>query len=221
MGSDMTWQCVGQDSFTVTLTLYRDCNGVNMGGANITFKCKTTGQTLTNKSIGRPAPTDITPTCDESCTRCDSRTCSFQYGIQRFVFQTGIVVLNNAGSCCEILMSFQSCCRNGVITTGMAHQSFYCDAMLNRCVTPCDNSPTFSNVPIAIICVGQDFVFNHGVTDLDVDSSGGLTDSLTYLWTDPLGNNAAPLTYSPPYNKNRAILQMLISLHLGTISSDV
>jgi hypothetical protein len=84
MGSDMTWDCIGQDSFMITLTLYRDCNGIPMDNiARVTVKCVTTSQTLQTMSIPKPPPVDITPTCDNSCTRCESRGCSFPYGIEK------------------------------------------------------------------------------------------------------------------------------------------
>jgi PKD repeat protein len=87
----------------------------------------------------------------------------------------------------------------------MQNNSFYCDAILNRCVTPCDNSPTFTNPPVAIICVGQNFVFNHGGLDMDLNTSGGLLDSLSYSWTIPMGYNGSALTYSSPYAVNKSI----------------
>jgi len=204
IGSDLTWKCIGQDSFLVSLTIYRDCNGIPMHPIAIVAKCASTGATITTLNISKPQGVDITPTCGSSCTRCQTSGCSFPYGIERYVF-TSLLVLSNAGSCCEIVMSFQSCCRNLTITTGIANQSFYCDGRLNRCINPCDNSPTFTNAPVAIICVGQDFIFNHGAIDIDISSTGGLIDSLSYEWTSPLGYGGAVLSYSSPYSYDKPI----------------
>jgi hypothetical protein len=157
MGSDITWTCLGQDSFLIKLVIYRDCNGVNLGSASIPIKCATTGSSITTVSISKPAPVDITPTCGASCTRCQTSGCSFPYGIEQYTYQK-LVVLSNAGSCCKVTFSYSMCCRNYTITTGVSG-NFYIDAQLDRCVTPCDNSPSFTNPPIAIICIGQDFVF--------------------------------------------------------------
>ncbi|MBT6835180.1 MAG: hypothetical protein HOA61_03980, partial [Bacteroidetes bacterium] len=41
-GGEMSWTCVGQDSFLVTLTIYRDCNGVQLASANIPVICANT-----------------------------------------------------------------------------------------------------------------------------------------------------------------------------------
>jgi hypothetical protein len=143
MGSDMSWEYIGQDSFMITLTIYRDCNGVIPGSAGIPIKCNTTNQTLQTLIIARPTPIDITPTCDNSCNRCESGGCSFPYGIEKFSYSK-LLVITNPGSCCKIKLSWSSCCRNTTITTGMASGSFWCEAILDRCLNPEDNSPKFS-----------------------------------------------------------------------------
>ena len=204
MGSDITWTCIGQDSFLIKLVIYRDCNGVQLGNATIPIRCASTGASITQVSIAKPAPVDITPTCGASCTRCQSSGCSFPYGIEQYTF-TKLVVLSSAGSCCQVRMGYSMCCRNSSITTGAANQNFYVEATLDRCVTPCDNSPTFTNPPIAIICIGQDFVFNHGVVDIDVNSNGGLIDSLSYEWTQPLSSSSGQIAYTGQYAYNKPI----------------
>ena len=190
MGSDLTWRCIGKDTFVITLVIYRDCNGVQLSTGVFTARCDATGQTVTSGTPTKPAPTDITPTCGSSCTRCQSTSCSFPYGIEQYVF-TQTLIMKNAGSCCKLRLDWQQNARNMTITTGAAGQNFFIEATLDRCVSPCDNSPRFTNPPIAIICIGQDFIFNHGVIDDDVDSNGGLMDSLYYEWTKPLtGHNS-------------------------------
>jgi hypothetical protein len=70
MGSDLTWTCIGKDSFLIKLVIYRDCNGVPLSAMPLTFKCVTTGATITSTSVSPGAGTDITPVCNTSCTRC-------------------------------------------------------------------------------------------------------------------------------------------------------
>ena len=204
MGSDLTWTCIGKDSFLVKLVIYRDCNGVQLSAAPATFKCSSTGATITSVTMSPGAGTDITPVCNSSCTRCQSLSCSFPYGIQRFIM-TQLVVLSSAGSCCNIEIYWQQSARNSNITTGAANMNFYIEAKMNRCQNPCDNSPSFTNAPIAILCVNQDFTFNHGVQDIDVNSQGGLADSLTYEWTPPLRAANSPCTYVGQYSYDKAI----------------
>ena len=165
MGSDLTWRCVGQDSFLVKLVVYRDCNGISLSTSPINFYCATTGTLITSLNIGVGTPVDITPVCNSSCTRCSNPSCSFPYGIHKYTMQ-GIVKLSTAGSCCSIRISWAQSARNSAITTstGAGSSDLYIEAKMNRCQNPCDNSPTFTNIPIAILCVGQDFTFNHGGT---------------------------------------------------------
>ncbi|MEA3496475.1 MAG: hypothetical protein U9R42_10610, partial [Bacteroidota bacterium] len=205
MGSDLTWTCIGQDSFLVKLTLYRDCNGVQLPNTvSIPIKCKATNQLITTLTIAKPTPTDITPVCNSSCTRCQSSSCSFPYGIEQYTFQK-LAVLSSAGSCCELIMSFQMCCRNSSITTGAANKAFYTFAELNRCLTPCDNSPQFTNPPILVACIGQDFTINHGFFDTDKDSLGRLSDSLVYSWGHPLSDSGSNIPYTGSYTYKKPI----------------
>ena len=204
MGSDLTWRCIGKDSFMITLVIYRDCNGATLGAASIPIRCTATGQSVTSLSIARPTPVDITPTCGSSCTRCQTSGCAFPYGIEQYTYR-GLAVLSNAGSCCKLTLSYTMCCRNSTITTGGADANFYIDAAMDRCATPCDNSPRFTNPPIAIICIGQDFIFNHGVIDDDVDSTGGLIDSLSYEWTQPMTGATGFTNWTGQYTFDKPI----------------
>jgi gliding motility-associated-like protein len=47
--------------------------------------------------------------------------------------------------------------------------------------------------------------FNHGVVDIDVGGSGGLLDSLSYEWTQPLGGASSPLSYSGQYSYQKPV----------------
>ena len=200
----MSWDCIGQDSFLITLNIYRDCNGINISTATISVKCKTTSQNLQTLNIPKPSPIDITPICKNSCTRCESSGCSFPYGIEKYSFQK-LLILSNAGSCCEINLIWTSCCRNNTITTGMATGSIWCEATLNRCLTPCDNGPKFSTPPVAIICEGQDFTYYSGAFDIDSNATSRSIDSFGYEWIYPRGNGGANLSYTSPYDYNKPI----------------
>ena len=204
-GGEITWKCIGQDSFLVSLDIYRDCNGVTLTASPIIFKCATTGIQLASLTIPVGSPVDITPVCPvHSCTRCQSTSCSFPYGIQRYVMQ-GLVVLSSAGTCCDILISCQQGSRGSGITTGAANLNAYFEARLNRCLNPCDNSPSFSNPPITILCIGQDLTYNLGATDIDTSASGDNLDSFSYEWCNPLKDSVNPTPYIGSYTFNKPI----------------
>ncbi|MEX0967944.1 MAG: PKD domain-containing protein [Bacteroidia bacterium] len=195
MGSDITYKCVGNDSFLVTITMYRDCNGCEVPpcqipNLQITSPCgtKSVSTTLT---VGA----DITPVCKSSCTRCTNSSCSFPYGIQVYLFTT---IVHLPDTCCNYTLSWSSCCRNLTITTGLANGSFYVNANLNKCAQPCNSSPRFTNPPLAVLCAGQCFIYNQGVVDDD-------GDSLVYSFAPPLLNNGSAGNYTSPYSYDKPI----------------
>lgn len=205
IASDLTWTCIGKDSFIVKLVLYRDCNGAKFQKSMVlNVEDALTGQKITDLVISLPPSVDITPTCKASCTRCMDSMCSFPYGIEQYSCAK-LLVLDKSVSSCEIRFSYSSCCRSNAITTGPANTKYYTEALLNRCISPCDNSPTFTNPPVAMICRERDFVFCHGIIDNDVDSNGALIDSLSYDFTSPLTAKGTNVAYLAPYSYDKPI----------------
>lgn len=215
IGSDFAWECLGGDSFKIILTFYQDCNGCHVGvrptgctwelcglpRLNITSNCGTKTANFTQVSHE-----DITPVCDEQCTRCTKCDCSFQFGIRKHVLTTVVYLGDHRkNGCCEFTISYRSCCRSVYITTGAANNSFYVEAQLNACQDPCDNSPKFTNAPIAILCLGADFIYNQGATDTDLDSLGGLIDSLVYSYDGPMSGPNNYIGYSGGYDKSKPL----------------
>ena len=198
LGGNISWTCLGNDSFLIKMTIYRDCNGTYLSSSNLNAKCASSGQSIATINMLRPSPLDITPVCGHNCSRCSSSTCSFPFGIEKYVY-TGILFLANAGSCCEILLEHQGSSRSSTTTTGDPNLFFYIDARLNRCISPCNNSPEFFSDPIRIICIGVDFYYNLNYQDFDMDSNGVLLDSLSFEWTPPLVGYNAPFTYTGTY----------------------
>lgn len=230
MGSEIKWECIGKDSFKITVRVYRDCNGVNLSGTPISVRSSCGTRTI---GVGSPALIDdITPVCDEQCTRCNSGSCSFKYGIQAYDL-SGIVSVADwrKNGCCEITISWQQCCRNNAITTGARSQNFYVEGKLNICQDPCDNSPTFTGAPLALICLGRDFIYNQGVQDKDVDpKTGGLLDSLVFSFTDPLTSSTGKTTWSSGYGPNKPLsflgfprtdLPFPRGFHLDSVTGDL
>ncbi|MGZ5302938.1 MAG: hypothetical protein ACXWDO_02375, partial [Bacteroidia bacterium] len=197
MGSDITWKCIGKDSFVVTVTAYRNCKGIDLSATPISYKSACGGA---NVSAGgeMSGGEDITPVCKKSCTQCTSSGCEFNFGIQQYQITT-IIDLSKI-NCCEFTISWEQCCRNADITTGASGQNYYVDAKLNKCTKPCDNSPYFTNPPIAIYCVNQCIVINPGVNDEDVDANGQ-ADSLIYKFVDPMSGAGSAIPYNDGYSK--------------------
>jgi len=167
MGSDLTYRCLGGNSYEITLSFYRDCAGVEADtAALIHFQSSCYGDdTLTIYQIPGTGQ-EISPICRNDTTTCNGGDFT---GIQEYVYQ-GIVTL--PGPCADWRFSFNLCCRNWAITNinNPGNTLMYIYATLNNTITPCNNSPVFSNKPVPFACLGQQFCYNHGGFDTDGDS---------------------------------------------------
>lgn len=204
MGSDITWTCVGQDSFLIKLKLFTDCNEAGPGNEMLSYYCAANDSFLFSDSMTRPVPVDITPTCKhQSCTRCSDINCTFPYGYQQYIY-TRLVIFTSV-SCCNIKIRFSECCRNKAITNIDSGKVFYTEAVMNRCLSPCDNSPRFVLPPVELLCIGQDHVRGPDLDEIDIGPGGGLLDSFTFEWTSPLVNPDTPVSFISGYSYDKPI----------------
>jgi hypothetical protein len=130
------------------------------------------------------------------CSNCGTRTPgSFTPGVEVYTFEGDINLSAIPISCCLVSINYSSCCRNSAITTltSPASKNYYSEAIINRCATPCNASPTFTNDPVIVTCSGQDFYYNLGAIDPD-------GDSLSYKFGAALGATNSPLPYESPYS---------------------
>lgn len=188
MGCDIQWKCLGSDTFEITMKVYRDCNGVQLSSTPMQFQSDSCSSSQSfSQGVGSATIKDITPVCSNQASRCSGG--SYPYGIEEHTFVFKVYLGGARAACCWWRLTWGQCCRNGAITTGYGNADFTTTSWLNRCITPCDNGPKFTNIPIAIKCAGQDVAFNHGVIDDD-------GDSLSYALVNPLGGGS----YSSPYS---------------------
>jgi hypothetical protein len=227
MGSDISWQCLGNDTFEIKLVVYRRCTD---GASTLQVPIPTIASDSCGNSYIVSAGTyrsytveDITPLCITQQKLCPSAggtgqsTPQIPYGVEKHTLVYKIYLGGTYKNCCWYKIQYQLCCRNSNITTGYADQDFVTEAWLNRCLSTCDNSPTFKNSPIMIKCAGQNVFYNHGVNDIDGDSLsfapalplGGGSYTSPWSYTYPLtclgGNNPNPLANPPTgFNINPA-----------------
>jgi hypothetical protein len=206
MGGEIAWNTLGADSYLVTLSLYKDCNGQDLTLVSINgVDCKGKAISFINKTK-EIFYKDITPVCKKSCTRCSMpTTCKFPYGVQKHVYQRKIDLATYLKSCCEFTFSWKDCCRYDGITTGAGGGNIYIQATLNACAKPKDNSPVFRTDPINIFCYNQCVSMNFSASDKDIDSNG-YRDSLVYSLYKPNeldGKSYAP--WSKPYTYDKPL----------------
>ncbi len=169
MGGEITYSWVSGNSYQVTLSLYRDCSGINAPTSamvNISSaSCGISGLTA-NLFPTSSSPTIITPACPSLLTTCNGGSL---VGVEKWDY-SGTVTLPSA--CNDWIISRQECCRNSSITnlTNASSQPAMFTAELNNLDFPFNNSVQFSNHPIFFLSTGTTHTMNNGIYDVDGDS---------------------------------------------------
>ncbi|MGB1003418.1 MAG: T9SS type A sorting domain-containing protein [Salibacteraceae bacterium] len=191
-GGEISYECVGQDSFWVTTTLYRDCGGVaapTIAAMDFVSSC---GSTLT-MSLAQNSSAEISQLCP---TQIANSTCSggTYDGSMRYVY-SGLVVLSP--QCSSWTMSWTSCCRPGSIDNLVNPGSLntYIYSQMNSVVDSCNSSPIFSAYPAPTVFMNQLTEFNLGAYDPD-------GDSLVYFLSPGFENSTTLVPYLTPYAFN-------------------
>lgn len=218
-GSDISYTCLGGNTYRVELTFYRDCAGSPAPlGVGIEFRSASCNQYFTDtllRVVGTGG--EITYPCATQVTSCEDSTSSIP-GIQQFKF-SGIISLPM--QCADWVISWSYCCRNCDITT-MVQQSpcvsgsnpgMYIQATLDNLNFVCNSSPRFTNIPVSFVCLGQSFTFNHGVTDPD-------GDSLVYSLVNPMRSSTDSIPFVSGYSASNPITSVP-ALGINTNTGDI
>ncbi|MBK7853796.1 MAG: hypothetical protein IPJ79_01790 [Bacteroidetes bacterium] len=212
-GADLTYRCLGGLQYEIEATFYRDCGGVaEPSTITINYKSviKNVNLTLTANKIAGTGQ-EITVPCQTSASTCNNGS---SVGIRKFVYRATIT-LPSAST--DWVFSYSVCCRNCAITTiqnPCANSSLiYVEAKLNNQAASCNSSPVFSNVPIAFVCIGQNFNYNHGVLDAD-------GDSLAYQIITPKISETSNVTYISP-NSTTMPVQSSTPFTVNTLTGDM
>lgn len=199
MGMDIQWKSVGNDTFEISLIIYRRCTDnattLTIYPPTITSDSCSNSYTVGASNIVQISHTvdEITPVCKNQGPMCGgSSTAQIPFGVERHIIKYRVYLGGTYANCCWYKIYWEQQARNSNITTGYADADFYSYSWLNRCVQPQDNGPEFRNVPILIKCAGQDVCLNMGVFDED-------GDSVSYDLAPPLGGAYnSPWSYTYP-----------------------
>ena len=195
-GLDMSWESLGNDSFLITVQLYRDCNGDNMGSLDLGIRssCGFRSQTVPRTRSG----INVTPLCNSVCNSCENASCAYKYGIELYEFQV-IVNLSKERqkNCCWVDFEFQDCCLSRSYTVVSSSDLFQSMA-INICLADGLKSPALSSPPVLMSSLAKDFFTDLG-SYRPSDSSGiKVVNSLTPL----MQTRNTPITYSGSYTYN-------------------
>lgn len=194
--TDITYQCLGNNQYQVTVAFYRDCAGANAPNTiTLNVSSQSCNQNF-NVTLTKVPGTgiQITQVCNQLTTTCNGGTYP---GVQEFKY-TAVVTLPLP--CADWTFSYSLCCRNNAINTivNPGGQNIYVSALVNTLDFTCNNSPQFSNPPLAFPCVGQTTCFNHGAVDPD-------NDSLYYSLVAPQTGANTTVTYINPYTAQQPL----------------
>lgn len=191
-GSEITYNCLGGNQYEIILTSYSDCNSIaSPNSVNVSLASATCTNSNLSLSLASGFPMDITPICPGQATSCNGGSGSI--GIQKYEYR-GTVMLT--GGCSDWLISYNSCCRNGMVTniTNASSQSHFISARLDNSSSLCNSSPKFvDETPIKYGCVNSAMFVNLGATDAD-------GDSLVYSLVAAQGSGGAALAYNTGYS---------------------
>ncbi|MGD1847719.1 MAG: PKD domain-containing protein [Salibacteraceae bacterium] len=192
-GMDLTYQCLGGDSFAFELHFYRDCDGVNapgVGGSglpSVDFNSASCGQSF-SRTFQLVSSQEIGVICSSLTTTCNN---GIYPGVEEYVYRDTLVI---PAACTDWVFSYDLCCRNNAINTiNPTNVDIYVETTLNNVVAPCNSSPEFAANPVPFLCIGSPYCFNNGAIDPDGDS---LVYSLVTPTTGPNAGDTVNYTGS-------------------------
>ncbi|HMT29942.1 MAG TPA: hypothetical protein PKD91_11740, partial [Bacteroidia bacterium] len=169
---DLTYRFTGvPDQYEVTLTFYRDCDGMSMPTVvDVCFRsvsCNFLGSVTLNRISG---PSLVPwPSCVVRPPGAGGCNGGGVYDIQKAVFR-GTLYLPY--QCSDWQFEYVNCCRNYDITTinPAGTENIYIDARLDNLNSPVNSSPTFNSLPANIWCLNKEQIFDPGTVETDGDS---------------------------------------------------
>ena len=197
IGGSMSYACLGNDEYRITIELYRDCFG---GQASFDDPLRMRIYTGPNGNV--PFGTTINVNLEYSedvppntgiCAATPGSIC-----VERGIYKQVVTLPFNPDG---YHVSYQRCCRNNSISNLVNPQSSgatYTVYISDEAQQTCNNSPTFEDYPPIIVCASEDVGFSHSATDAE-------GDVLVYTFCAPfLGgsiSNPTPDALPPPYSQ--------------------
>ncbi len=214
VGGNISYVCLGNNTYQFTISIYRDCLPPAQGGGNPSallsddpaFVSIYNGSSFFSfDSIFYQSSFNIPTNFSNDCINNPPATC-----LNRLQFNLIKVLPPSAN---PYTVVYQRCCRNetinNIINPGTTGASYTC--VVPPANVSCNNSAIFVNYPPQIICINNPFIYDHSATDPD-------GDSLDYYFCDAIkggdANNPKPLliggslpffssvNYRSPYNPN-------------------
>jgi gliding motility-associated-like protein len=188
---DISYACYGNDLYQFYVTFYRDCIGIAappsmkmyLGSDNCAY-LDSFSMNLVYSTQGSDTISHLAGLCPDAVSQCAGGTYT---GYEQYIYAVNVTL---PMICDDWTASTYVEFRNNAITNlqNPGQQRLYVECHFSNADGLCDNSPLFSNVPLAYSCVHEPFLYNHGAYDPD-------GDSLVYTLVNPLNGANDPIDY--------------------------
>lgn len=188
VGGELSYECLGNNVFRVTLKVYRDClNGQAPFDRNAAVTVYDANNNLVSNNFFQfPGSTRLSYSVIEPCFSYSSSIC-----VEEAIYSEELTLPYKSGG---YQLAYQRCCRNAAITNllnpednGATYTIKITEAALNQC----NSSPYFTNYPPSAVCVGEPLTLNYSATEFD-------GDSLVYSFFTPLHGGGKQNNVSNP-----------------------
>ena len=165
-GGNITYQCIGPNTYVITLTLFEDCGTAFTSSTNQTISVANDCGFTFSPTISLPNivfQDEVSQLCFPSLPLSECSGGSLP-GVYMHVWQDTITL---PGPCDSWTFSYSSCCRNQSNNLTGTSNNYYWESVLNSTTAPCNSSPVITSQPIPYCCVNQPVVYNFGVYEPD------------------------------------------------------
>ena len=177
VGGELSYNCLGGNTFEVKLTVYRDCY---YGAPNAEFDPEASigifdaNNNLVLSLLGAPGGQLLIPaTVDDTLDIIISDPCLFapeDICVHSMTYTDTIELPPISGG---YQLVYQRCCRNSsisnIINSFDTGASFVID-ISETALLECNSSPQFTAMPPVFLCINEPFEFDQSVIDIDGDS---------------------------------------------------
>lgn len=180
IGGEITYECLGNDSYRFTMFVYRDCS--SDGAAyddpapfSIYQTFGTTSSYFDDFTVNLvPNSIEDIPPPSDPCVLTPPSVCVQK---ARYEFTRTLPAFDGTYT-----IIYQRCCRNNTISNIVTPEdsgATYAIELNQEAQAACNNSPTYNDFPPTVVCVGSPLFFDHSASDVD-------GDQLVYEFCAPL-----------------------------------
>ncbi|MFZ4545493.1 MAG: gliding motility-associated C-terminal domain-containing protein [Saprospiraceae bacterium] len=167
VGGELTYACLGNNRYEISLTVYRDCvNGVPpfdpIAYIGVFGSDNSLLQTV---QIERRDTLKLNPVLNDSCLIIPPNVC-----VSTTTYKDTITLLPRAGG---YVLAYQRCCRNRSILNivkPLENGGTYIVEISELALQQCNSSAKFKSWPPIYICVNKPIDFDQSAIDVDGDS---------------------------------------------------